>query len=160
VKLILLSLLILTVIGFTEIQAQEETNEIPSWVKKNMVFWGDNLLDDKEIVNMLQWLIDSNIIELDNNVIVENTMSTITESELVVNMQKIIDGLNDEKINFENQIQELEEKNESLFDKAVTDDVLADLETMRVRANQFEAEKNDLKIQLDSLQAELDSLKQ
>lgn len=54
------------------IQAQEDGN-IPSWVKKIMVFWGDGLLEDSEMLNVLQWLIDSRVIIINEEQMISDT---------------------------------------------------------------------------------------
>ena len=62
-------------LGINTVMAEED--KIPSWVKKNMMFWGDGLLEDFEMVEMLQYLINHNIIQL------ETTVKTIEKPELV-----------------------------------------------------------------------------
>jgi len=68
-RTIFILIVVAAVIGFSipVIQAQVTDGEIPSWVKKNMIFWGDGLLEDNEMMNMLQWLINSDIIQVGEN---------------------------------------------------------------------------------------------
>lgn len=72
-KVILLSLLVLAVIGFAEIQAQESV-EIPIWVKGVANFWVEDKIDDGEFAEALEFLIDNNIIQLGNS-------TTVSEQE-------------------------------------------------------------------------------
>ena len=68
-KVILLSLLILTVgvtvIGFTEIQAQSD-EIIPSWVKAVAGYWAEGNIDDLEFIEALEFLIESGVLVLPN----------------------------------------------------------------------------------------------
>jgi len=81
VKVILLSLLLLTVIGFAEIQAQESDIEIPSWVKAVAGYWSDNEINDKEFVEALEFLIDNRVINLGENVVVGMSENSLVEKE-------------------------------------------------------------------------------
>ena len=122
---------IIVIISVPSVVAQSESNEIPSWVKKNMVFWGDGLLEDNEVMNMLQWLINSNIIQIENNNIdVENTTyMELAETPIqIVNMQKIIDDLqvkNDELENdkdvLEEEFMKKESENGEWYEKRIED---------------------------------------
>ena len=124
-KVILLSLLVLvvgvTIIGFVEIQAQKDIVEIPSWVKGVANFWVEDKIDDGEFAEALEFLIDSDIIQLGNTIAVSKVEENSLETELpeasvqIVNMQKIIDDLDSSKIDLEKQIHELEEKNQDMM---------------------------------------------
>jgi len=81
VKVVLLSLLILTVIGLTEIQAQEDIVEIPSWIKGVANFWIEGGIDDADFIEALEFLIDNNVIKLGENTVVEDTMASLTVDE-------------------------------------------------------------------------------
>jgi len=96
-----------------------------------------------------------------------NPFSFITESEMIVNLNNEIITLNVQVNGYEGRINELEKDNESLRDKAVTDDVLADLETMRLLFVESDAKRSDLdeenkllKKQLESLLKTVESLNQ
>ncbi len=104
---------------------------------------------------IMSFLIENNIIEIKNPI----CMALAEESVQVQNMQKIIDDLENQKHSLESEITVLEENNELLFDKAVTDDVLADLETMRIRANDYNQQLAVVQIKYDTLKAELENLK-
>jgi len=50
-----------------EIQSQYgNTKSIPDWIKNNANWWSENLIDDTDFINGLQYLIESNIIKIDN----------------------------------------------------------------------------------------------
>ena len=61
-------------IAVTTSYAQEASeDEIPSWVKKNMVWWGEDMLEDYEMINMLEWLVNSEVIKL-QDIVVKKTV--------------------------------------------------------------------------------------
>ena len=50
-----------------EIQSQYgDTKSIPDWIKNNATWWSDNLIDDIDFINGLQYLIEHKIIKIDN----------------------------------------------------------------------------------------------
>ena len=50
-----------------EIQSQYgDTKSVPDWVKNNASWWSDNLIDDTDFINGLQYLIEHKIIKIDN----------------------------------------------------------------------------------------------
>jgi len=50
-----------------EIQSQYgDTKSIPDWIKNNANWWSENLIDDTDFINGLQYLIEYKIIKLDN----------------------------------------------------------------------------------------------
>jgi len=63
-SLILLAILPILIIP---VLAQEDTVNIPTWVKASAGWWAENNLTDKEYIEGLEFLIDSNIIQLGNS---------------------------------------------------------------------------------------------
>jgi len=50
-----------------EIQSQYgDTKSIPDWIKNNANWWSENLIDDTDFINGLQYLIEHKIIKIDN----------------------------------------------------------------------------------------------
>jgi len=50
-----------------EIQSQYgDTKSVPDWVKNNANWWSENLIDDTDFINGLQYLIEYKIIKIDN----------------------------------------------------------------------------------------------
>jgi len=50
-----------------EIQSQYgDTKSVPSWIKNNANWWSENLIDDTDFINGLQYLIEHKIIKIDN----------------------------------------------------------------------------------------------
>ena len=51
-----------------EIQSQtiSPSKSVPDWVKNNASWWSDNLIDDTDFINGLQYLIEHKIIKIDN----------------------------------------------------------------------------------------------
>ena len=50
-----------------EIQSQYgDTKSIPDWIKNNANWWSENLIDDTDFINGLQYLINNKIIKIDN----------------------------------------------------------------------------------------------
>jgi len=50
-----------------EIQSQYgNTKSIPDWIKNNANWWSENLIDDTDFINGLQYLIEYKIIKIDN----------------------------------------------------------------------------------------------
>ena len=50
-----------------EIQSQYgDTKSVPSWIKNNANWWSENLIDDTDFINGLQYLIEYKIIKIDN----------------------------------------------------------------------------------------------
>jgi len=50
-----------------EIQSQyEDTKSVPDWIKNNANWWSENLIDDTDFINGLQYLIEYKIIKIDN----------------------------------------------------------------------------------------------
>jgi len=50
-----------------EIQSQYgDTKSVPDWIKNNANWWSDNLIDDTDFINGLQYLIEYKIIKIDN----------------------------------------------------------------------------------------------
>lgn len=98
-KVILLSLVILlvilSVIGLTEIQAQKDIVKIPSWVKASAGWWSENLLSDDEYIESLEFLINANIINLDNKIEIQNPIYSALpeESILVQNLNERVEEL-------------------------------------------------------------------
>lgn len=131
--------------------AQNESSDIPLWIKVVASAWVDDKIDDLEYKNAISFLIESNIIKIKNPFIVYE----ISETERIYIEQADKDSKYITKL--ESRVNELEEKNESLSDKAVTDDVLLDLENMRIRANDYQQQLTDLQVEHDSLKAKLDN---
>jgi len=50
-----------------------DTKSIPDWIKNNASWWSDNLIDDTDFINGLQYLIKHNIIKIDNKKILGQT---------------------------------------------------------------------------------------
>ena len=54
-----------------EIQSQyEDTKSVPDWIKNNASWWSENLIDDTDFINGLQYLIEHKIIKIDNKKII------------------------------------------------------------------------------------------
>ena len=50
-----------------KIQSQYgDTKSVPDWIKNNASWWSDNLIDDIDFINGLQYLIKHKIIKIDN----------------------------------------------------------------------------------------------
>jgi hypothetical protein len=51
-----------------KIQSQtiSPSKSVPAWIKNNASWWSDNLIDDVDFINGLQYLIEHNIIKIDN----------------------------------------------------------------------------------------------
>ena len=50
-----------------EIQSQyKDPKSVPDWIKNNASWWSDNLIDDIDFINGLQYLIEHKIIKIDN----------------------------------------------------------------------------------------------
>jgi len=50
-----------------KIQSQYgDTKSVPDWIKNNAIWWSDNLIDDTDFINGLQYLIEHKIIKIDN----------------------------------------------------------------------------------------------
>jgi len=50
-----------------EIQSQYgDTKSVPNWIKNNANWWSENLIDDTDFINGLQYLIEYKIIKIDN----------------------------------------------------------------------------------------------
>jgi len=50
-----------------EIQSQyKDTKSVPDWIKNNANWWSENLIDDVDFINGLQYLIEHKIIKIDN----------------------------------------------------------------------------------------------
>jgi len=50
-----------------EIQSQYgDTKSVPDWIKNNANWWSENLIDDTDFINGLQYLIEHKIIKIDN----------------------------------------------------------------------------------------------
>lgn len=147
---------IMMIISIPSVMAQTDTIEIPSWIKIIAGAWYNDDVTDTEYADAMSFLIENNIIEIKSPLY----MAMPEESEMVVNLNRQIDDLDTDKTDLENQVELLEKDNESLRDKAVTDDVLADLETMRQYFADADHERNMLKNENAVLQAELDALKQ
>ena len=50
-----------------EIQSQYgDIKSIPDWIKNNANWWSENLIDDTDFINGLQYLIEYKIIKIDN----------------------------------------------------------------------------------------------
>jgi len=50
-----------------EIQSQYgDTKSVPDWIKNNASWWSENLIDDIDFINGLQYLIEHKIIKIDN----------------------------------------------------------------------------------------------
>jgi hypothetical protein len=50
-----------------KIQSQYgDTKSVPDWIKNNASWWSDNLIDDTDFINGLQYLIEYKIIKIDN----------------------------------------------------------------------------------------------
>jgi len=43
-----------------------DTKSVPDWIKNNASWWSDNLIDDIDFINGLQYLIEHKIIKIDN----------------------------------------------------------------------------------------------
>jgi len=72
---------IIVLISIPTISAQSETNEIPSWIKGVANFWIEGGIDDADFIEALEFLIDNNVIKLGENIVVNNTMSVITQEQ-------------------------------------------------------------------------------
>ena len=50
-----------------------DTKSVPDWIKNNANWWSENLIDDTDFINGLQYLIKHNIIKIDNKKILGQT---------------------------------------------------------------------------------------
>ena len=93
---------------------QEDTVEIPTWVKGVANFWVEDNIDDKEFAKALEFLIDSNIIQLGNTVIVSEP---IVEND----WEKLFNELQQENkklhVDYTNQLNSIIQENESEFNE-------------------------------------------
>ena len=49
-----------------------DTKSVPDWIKNNANWWSENLIDDTDFINGLQYLIEHKIIKIDNKKILGN----------------------------------------------------------------------------------------
>jgi hypothetical protein len=57
-----------------KIQSQYgDTKSVPDWIKNNANWWSENLIDDTDFINGLQYLIEHKIIKMDNKKILGQT---------------------------------------------------------------------------------------
>ena len=49
-----------------ESQITSSAKMVPDWIKNNAIWWSDNLIDDIDFINGLQYLIEHKIIKIDN----------------------------------------------------------------------------------------------
>jgi len=47
-------------------QTISPSKSVPDWIKNNASWWSDNLIDDTDFINGLQYLIEHKIIKIDN----------------------------------------------------------------------------------------------
>jgi len=65
---ILVGIALVSTLGISMVNAQEASeNEFPSWIKKNMVWWVEGLIEDNEMKEMLKFLLKDNIIKVDSS---------------------------------------------------------------------------------------------
>ena len=77
------------------------TNLVPDWVKNNAGWWAENLIDNADFYNGIEYLIDNHIIKIDNKKIQGNvplediTFSTswITNKDYLVFIQSAFFGI-------------------------------------------------------------------
>lgn len=74
--LILLSFITIigaSIISLNQVFGQEDSDIIPSWVKSVAGYWAEDGINDIEFVEALEFLIDSNIIQLGNTQIMSQS---------------------------------------------------------------------------------------
>ena len=49
------------------VDSKSEENKIPDWVKNMFVWYGEGTIGDKELLNAIEFLINQNIIQVENN---------------------------------------------------------------------------------------------
>lgn len=141
----------------------QEDSEIPSWVKKNMVFWGDDLLTDNEMVNMLQYLVDADIIKLGENTIqkeIEIVEIQIEPNDNIEN-DRIIEEFEREIVELENAIENRERVIEDLEDQ-LTSEVDEVKEIFAKDSIEYEKVIKELRAKLDATNntSEIDEIKE
>jgi uncharacterized protein YneR len=152
----LLIIALMVSISVIPVLAQEESDDIPLWIKVIAGAWYNDEIDDLEYKNAMEFLIETGIIQIDNPF----SMSEVEESAQITSMQGMIDGLNAKVSDLETENNQLSRDNDDLLSKPATDDVLQDLESMRVQANDYHLQLNNLQIKYDLIKSELDNLKQ
>jgi len=84
-KIVIIPLIFAVVISLTAVgvsYAQETENDtIPSWVKSIFLYYAHESINDEELIEALGFLIDSNIILIDNQKVQEISLSE-TEKKL------------------------------------------------------------------------------
>ena len=65
-----MALMVVPILVIPVLAQETEDSLIPGWVKGIFVYYVNDGIDDVEVINALEFLIDSNIIQLGNNTIV------------------------------------------------------------------------------------------
>ena len=81
-KILLFPVLAVAMIGLMipSVSAQEQ---VPSWVKNTAGWWATDVISETEFVNAIEFLIENNIITLENDI-----------SSLLLTWDKIVDDAN------------------------------------------------------------------
>ena len=100
-------------ISITTISAQSQSN-IPSWVKTNALWWGQDKISDADYLQGLQYLIENNLLEIPSNVDTEYVKEIEQELESTKNLkeryQQEMIALKQENERLEQIIQSLESR--------------------------------------------------
>ncbi len=110
VIIITIAVVLITSISITSISAQSQ-GDIPSWVKNNAVWWGEDKISDSEFISALQFLINNG-----------NLKVTISSDDELERMKELKDKYQQSSIkliaknkNLKNDISNLETENERLW---------------------------------------------
>jgi len=144
-------------VGFLSIPvfAQESSNHIPSWIKVVAGAWYNNEIDDTTFSEAMSFLIENNIIEIRNPIY----MALPEESEMIVNLNKQIQTLQ----NLNDQLeQEKDDLEENLTKENTELQQGYETEILKLRKNwgNISQEKDILQMKYDLVKVELDTLKQ
>lgn len=157
-KLLLLTLSVIAgiiLISIPGVLAQSDTAVIPVWIKGVANFWVEGEINDVVFIDALEFLIESNIIEIRNPIY----MTMPEESAQVQNLQERIDNYEIEKGMFESQINQLEEEMHTMESNEIVQEAIDNLAKMRDRSADFEQRLIQLQIKYNQLQAKYDKLK-
>jgi hypothetical protein len=64
VVIIIASSVMILLVAIDKVEASNGTNFIPSWVKKDAVWWHDGKISDNEFINNIKWSVETKIIPI------------------------------------------------------------------------------------------------
>lgn len=148
-NIILLSTIILVSISFSVIPISAQESTIPKWIKGVFGYWIEDKINDKDVIEALEFLIDTNIIEVGNTQI----MSEQKEAK--------IDpfGRSDEPI--QKEIKELQDINTELINikNNEIEKIQTVLENERKDAKVYDAQIRELQSENTKLQNKIGELR-